>query len=132
MISFNNFSSALNKLIGGLKLKKSDNETVKFNIKILGIEKDPKKIKNEVQLLKRKIEDINSKVLQLENNIDFFSDSSSKNPLIKDVLEKISDHKNESIFLDNCLSTLIRAVKVKKVGNLVIILLIILLLTAQL
>ena len=106
MISFNNFSKALNKLIGGLKLKKSDNETVKFNIKILGIEKDPKKIKNEVQLLKRKIEDINSKVLQLENNIDFFSDSSSKNPLIKDVLEKISDHKNESIFLDNCLSRL--------------------------
>ena len=106
MISFNNFSTALNKLIGGLKLKKSDNETVKFNIKILGIEKDPKKIKNEVQLLKRKIEDINSKVLQLENNIDFFSDSSSKNPLIKDVLEKISDHKNESIFLDNCLSRL--------------------------
>ena len=46
MISFNNFSTALNKLIGGLKLKKSDNETVKFNIKILGIEKDPKKIKN--------------------------------------------------------------------------------------
>ena len=106
MISFNNFSTALNKLISGLKLKKSDNETVKFNIKILGIEKDPKKIKNEVQLLKRKIEDINSKVLQLENNIDFFSDSSSKNPLIKDVLEKISDHKNESIFLDNCLSRL--------------------------
>jgi len=106
MISLTNFSTALNKLIGGLKLKKSDNETVKFNIKILGIEKDPKKIKNEVQLLKRKIEDINSKVLQLENNIDFFSDSSSKNPLIKDVLEKISDHKNESIFLDNCLSRL--------------------------
>ena len=106
MISFNNFSKALNKLIGGLKLKKSDNETVKFNIKILGIEKDPKKIKNEAQLLKRKIEDINSKVLQLENNIDFFSDSSSKNPLIKDVLEKISDHKNESIFLNNCLSRL--------------------------
>ena len=106
MISFTNFSTALNKLIGGLKLKKSDNETVKFNIKILGIEKDPKKIKNEVQLLKRKIEDINSKVLQLENNIDFFSDSSSKNPLIKNVLEKISDHKNESIFLDNCLSRL--------------------------
>ena len=106
MISFNNFSKALNKLIGGLKLKKSDNETVKFNIKMLGIEKDPKKIKNEVQLLKRKIEDINSKVLQLENNIDFFSDSSSKNPLIKDVLEKISDHKNESIFLNNCLSRL--------------------------
>ena len=106
MISFTNFSTALNKLIGGLKLKKSDNETVKFNIKILGIEKDPKKIKNEVQLLKRKIEDINSKVLQLENNIDFFSDSSSKNPLIKDVLEKISDHKNQSIFLDNCLSRL--------------------------
>ena len=106
MISFTNFSKALNKLIGGLKLKKSDNETVKFNIKILGIEKDPKKIKNEVQLLKRKIEDINSKVLQLENNIDFFSDSSNKNPLIKDVLEKISDHKNESIFLDNCLSRL--------------------------
>ena len=55
---------------------------------------------------KNVIEDINSKVLQLENNIDFFSDSSSKNPLIKDVLEKISDHKNESIFLDNCLSRL--------------------------
>ena len=106
MISFTNFSKALNKLIDGLKLKKSDNETVKFNIKILGIEKDPKKIKNEVQLLKRKIEDINSKVLQLENNIDFFSDSSNKNPLIKDVLEKVSDHKNESIFLDNCLSRL--------------------------
>ena len=106
VISFTNFSRALNKLIGGLKLKKSDNEKIKFNIKILGIEKDPKKIKNEVQLLKRKIEDINLKVLQLENNIDFFSDSSSKNPLIKDVLEKISDHKNESIFLDNCLSRL--------------------------
>ncbi len=53
--------------------------------------------------LKRKIEDVKSKVLQLENNIDFFSDSSSENPLIKEVLEKISDYKIQSDFLDNCL-----------------------------
>ncbi len=105
-ISFNNFSTALNKLIDRLNLNKSDNESVKFNIKLLGIEKDPKKIKNEELVLKRKIEDINSKVLQLENNIDFFLDSSSKNPLIKEVLEKISAHKNQSVFLDNCLSRL--------------------------
>ena len=103
LISFNNFSSALNKLIDALKLKKLDNESVKFNIKILGIEKDPNKIKDELLALKRKIEDVKSKVLQLENNIDFFSDSSSENPLIKEVLEKISDYKIQSDFLDNCL-----------------------------
>ena len=98
LVSFNNFSTALNKLIDGLKLKKLDNESIKFNIKLLGIEKDPMKIKNELIILKRKIEDINSKVLQLENNIDFFSDSSSENPLIKEVLEKINDHKIKSFF----------------------------------
>ncbi len=106
LISFNNFSSALNKLIDALKLKKLDNESVKFNIKILGIEKDPNKIKDESLALKRKIEDVKSKVLQLENNIDFFSDSSSENPLIKEVLEKISDYKTQSNFLDNCLARL--------------------------
>ena len=106
LVSFNNFSTALNKLIDGLKLKKLDNESIKFNIKLLGIEKDPMKIKNELIILKRKIEDINSKVLQLENNIDFFSDSSSENPLIKEVLEKINDHKIKSHFLDDCLSRL--------------------------
>ncbi len=106
LVSFNNFSTALNKLIDGLKLKKLDNESIKFNIKLLGIEKDPMKIKNELIILKRKIEDINSKVLQLENNIDFFSDSSSENPLIKEVLEKINDYKIKSHFLDECLSRL--------------------------
>lgn len=106
LVSFNNFSTALNKLIDGLKLKKLDNESIKFNIKLLGIEKDPVKIKNELIILKRKIEDINSKVLQLENNIDFFSDSSSENPLIKEVLEKINDYKIKSHFLDDCLSRL--------------------------
>ena len=106
LICFKNFSLALNKLINTLKLQKIDDDSVKFNIKLLGLKRNPEKIKNEISFLKRKIEDVNSKVLQLENNIDFFSNSSSENPILKNVSEKISNHKNESDFLNNCLSKL--------------------------
>ena len=47
------------------------------------------------KLIKRVIEEFNSEARQLENNLDYFSNSSSDNPLLTEVTSKLDRLKSE-------------------------------------
>ncbi|MDH3795783.1 MAG: DUF349 domain-containing protein, partial [Flavobacteriaceae bacterium] len=51
-------------------------------------------IAHERNFIRKKIEDSNSALRQLENNMQFFSDTSGDNPLLKEVTQNIERHKN--------------------------------------
>ena len=49
----------------------------------------------EIQNIKRVIEEFNSEARQLENNLDYFSNSTTDNPLFNDVTSKLDRLKSE-------------------------------------
>ena len=53
-------------------------------------EKNTNKNNNEKQILKRKISELQNESNQFENNLEFFTNSSSENPLFKDVSTKLT------------------------------------------
>ena len=46
-----------------------------------------------VVFIRRKIDESKNEVRQLENNLQFFSNASEDNPLVKDVIKNINNHK---------------------------------------
>jgi len=54
---------------------------------------DDQAIRNERVFIRRKISEAQSEIRQLENNLQFFSNASGDNPLVKEVVSKIDKHK---------------------------------------
>lgn len=50
-------------------------------------------LNNEVIFVKRRIEELKSEVLRLENNLTFFGNVDEKNPLVRDVIKNINNQK---------------------------------------
>ena len=50
-------------------------------------------IYNERVFIRRKIDESKNEIRQLENNLQFFSNASEDNPLVKDVIKNINNHK---------------------------------------
>ena len=88
--NWNNISLAKNKL-----------ELKKYETKLLFIQNDKQSFDNEHSIIKKKIEDLTNELNQLENNLDFFSESSSNNPLLTDVNDKINKLNNEKLIVEN-------------------------------
>ena len=57
---------------------------------------DENSLNNEVLFVKRRIDEIKSEVLQLENNLGFFGNIDEKNPLVRDVIKNIN-HQKEAL-----------------------------------
>lgn len=91
------FNKILDTLFDKLSLSKKEGEMLKFSNKLeqLVSEDDNRKIINEKIYIQRKIEEIQSDVLQLENNIQFFSNAKKGNPLVNEVLKNIERNKEE-------------------------------------
>ena len=70
------------------------------------IKNDEKQINNEHNSLRNKIEDIRSELNQLENNLDFFSESSTKNPLLVEVNNKINELTTKKLLVESKLKLL--------------------------
>ena len=70
------------------------------------IKNDEKQINNEHNSLRKKIEDIRSELNQLENNLDFFSESSTKNPLLVEVNNKINELTTKKLLVESKLKLL--------------------------
>ena len=56
---------------------------------------DHRKLEGEKIFIIRKIEEVQSEILQLENNIQFFTHAKKDNPLVKEVFKNIEKHKDE-------------------------------------
>ncbi len=89
------FSTVLDKLFNTLDINKSEAEMIKFETKIqdFATASDSRLLDNEQNFIRKKIDEISGEINQLENNLQFFSNVDSKNPLVKDVHKNIAKHK---------------------------------------
>lgn len=89
------FNAVIDGLFNQLDIDKSEADKIKYQNKLSSMEGDKRSLENELLFVKRKIDDIKSEINQLENNLAFFSNASTDNPMVKDVYKKIDLHKND-------------------------------------
>jgi len=91
------FYKAIDDTFDKLKMDKSKLEMIKFESKLenLANPNDTRLLDNEQNFIRKKIGDIKSEIIQLENNLQFFSNVKSDNPLVKDVHKNIDNHKKQ-------------------------------------
>lgn len=91
------FYKAIDDAFDKLKMEKSKLEMVKFESKLenLANPDDTRLLDNEYNFIRKKISDVKSEINQLENNLQFFSNVDSDNPLVKDVHKNIENHRKE-------------------------------------
>ena len=89
------FYKAIDGAFDKLKMDKTKLEMIKFESKLenLANPDDTRLLDNEQNFIRKKIGDIKSEIIQLENNLQFFSNVKSDNPLVKDVHKNIANHK---------------------------------------
>ncbi|WP_121966380.1 DUF349 domain-containing protein [Myroides sp. N17-2] len=91
------FNKILDVLFDKLSLSKRETEAVKFNNRLESIleTNDKRKLQNEAVFIHRKIEEINSAVIQLENNLAYIHNPSDDNPFVKEVRKSIEKQKDD-------------------------------------
>jgi hypothetical protein len=89
------FNKALDDLFNKLKMDKSELEMIKFENKLENLSQpdDTRLLDNEHNFIRKKIDEVRGELNQLENNLQFFSNIDEDNPLVKDVLKNIENHK---------------------------------------
>ena len=89
-----------------ISLPKSKLLDKKYETRLYFIKNNEKLINDEHNSLRNKIEDISSELNQLENNLDFFSESSTNNPLLVEVNNKIKELNTKKILIESKLKLL--------------------------
>lgn len=91
------FNKILDALFEKLSLSKKDGDMMRFSNKLeqLAGSDDHRKLEGEKIFIMRKIDEIQSEIFQLENNIQFFTHAKKDNPLVKEVFKNIEKHKDE-------------------------------------
>ena len=92
------FNKILDALFEKLSLSKKDTEMMRFSNKIdqLSESNDTRKLENEKIFLIRKIDEIQNEIFQLENNIQFFTNTKNakkENSIVLEVRKNIAIHK---------------------------------------
>ena len=85
------FSKAIETSAMNTEIKKE----AKNHIQFFSIKDDENELNKEIQNIKKKIDEVRSEIRQLENNMDYFSKSSNKNPLLSDVTTKLEELKSK-------------------------------------
>lgn len=90
------FNKAIDALFGQLDMDKAKMEMIKFENKLENLSNpdDTRLLDNEQNFIRKKISEIKSEINQLENNMQFFSNVDETNPLVRDVIKNIKNHKN--------------------------------------
>lgn len=90
------FNKILDALFEKLTLSKKDNEMARYANKLDHLAgTDSRKLDNEKVFIMRRIEEAQSEIFQLENNIQFFGRAKADNPMVKEVLKNIELKKEE-------------------------------------
>jgi hypothetical protein len=92
------FNKILDALFEKLSLSKKDTEMMRFSNRIdsLSESNDTRKLDNEKIFLMRKIEEVQNEIFQLENNIQFFTNTKNakkENSIVLEVRKNIAIHK---------------------------------------
>ena len=90
------FNKILDALFEKLSLSKKDNEMARYANKLDHLSNtDSRKLDNEKVFILRKVDEVQSEIFQLENNIQFFARAKADNPMVKEVLKNIDLKKVE-------------------------------------
>lgn len=94
------FNKVLDTLFEKLSLSKKESDLMRFNNKLdqLSEANDTRKIDNEKIFLMRKIDEVKNEIFQLENNIQFFTNSKNakkENSIVLEVRKNIQKHKEQ-------------------------------------
>lgn len=87
------FNKILDVLFEKLSSSKKEGEMMRFANRLDNA--DGRKLDNERVFITRKIDEVQHEIFQLENNIQFFGNASSDNPMVKEVQKNIERHKEE-------------------------------------
>ncbi|OOG71078.1 DUF349 domain-containing protein [Flavobacterium sp. A45] len=92
------FNKILDALFEKLSLSKKDTEMMRFSNRMdhLSESNDTRKLDNEKIFLMRKIEEVQNEIFQLENNIQFFTNTKNakkENSIVLEVRKNIAIHK---------------------------------------
>ncbi|VAW11376.1 FIG00652596: hypothetical protein [hydrothermal vent metagenome] len=89
------FDKILDAIFKKLDIGKQESELLKYGNKIqqLAQQDNDLAISKERTFIRRKIDESNSGIRQLENNLQFFSSASEDNPLVQDVIKRVNTHK---------------------------------------
>jgi len=89
------FSVVLMSLIKNSELDKKEKDQVIESLNTTVLQNDPKRLEKEFQNAKTNLSNLKAELTQLENNLEFFSNSSSKNPLYKNVEKQLKSCQNK-------------------------------------
>ena len=92
------FNKILDALFEKLSLSKKDTEMMRFNNRLEQLNENDNKraLEQEQFFIRKKIDEVQGEIFQLENNIQFISSSSKgENPFIKEVQKSIERHKDD-------------------------------------
>jgi len=89
------FHKIIDALYKKLNFDKQEIEIIKYNNKLERLINDDNEnsLNNEVIFVRRRIDELKSEILQLENNLAFFGNIDEKNPLVRDVIKNINNQK---------------------------------------
>ncbi|CAM3338962.1 DUF349 domain-containing protein [Zobellia roscoffensis] len=94
-----NIDQKFNKILDGifkkLDIDRQESELLKYGNKIqeLANADNERAIQNERSFIRKKIEESKGEIRQLETNLQFFSNASEDNPLVRDVIKRVDAHK---------------------------------------
>ena len=91
------FNKILDALFEKLSLSKKDTELMKFDAKLEQMveNEDGRALEKERFFIRKKIDEVQNEIFQLENNIQFITNAKKDNPFLKEVQKNIERHKEE-------------------------------------
>lgn len=92
------FNKILDALFEKLSMSKKDTEMMRFSNRLeqMSENNDKRALEQEQFFIRKKIDEVQGEIFQLENNIQFISSSSKgENPFIKEVQKSIERHKDD-------------------------------------
>lgn len=102
------FSKVVDSLFSNLSIGNKQKEMIKFEnqMESLLAQNNLRKLDGEQIYIRKKIDESVREVQQLENNMSFFANAKADNPLLKNVIKSIENHKSNLEILKSKLSYL--------------------------
>jgi hypothetical protein len=100
------FNKLIDRMFDGLSLDKNEISMLKFTnvVDSYFAEEDLRKLDYEQMFVRKKIDEVVREIQQLENNLGFFSNAKSDNPLVLNVRNRVNEFKEDLLLWKQKLS----------------------------
>ncbi len=104
------FDKIINDLLATLNVSKIELEDVKLDNLISQIvaDEDQHRLNEEIHHARKKVQDLDHEIAQLETNLAFFLNAKDDNPLLKSAKENIAKHKEDHLIWSKRYSKLVK------------------------